>query len=177
MPAGWGTTHPGEGYCAHHDTSSGGIDKQGYPPLLEMIDPKTRQYVLRMLEDDQEILDFTNELATYKIKYFEAASEEETDYDLLTRMIRAIAYSTGRLDEIRHGKHVYVHVNVISLVLQAVGETARQYLPSEDRAAFSKDLRASVQRLLPHSTARGVASSMLADPVVEGVVVEREIED
>ncbi len=175
MPAGWGTTHPGEGYCTHHDSRSGGIQKQGYPPLLDMVDARTRDYVVRMLEDDQEILDFTKELATYKVKYFEAASEEEVDFELLTKMLRAVAYSSGRLNEIRHGKHVYIHVNVISLLLQAVGETARQYLDTDSREAFSKDLKHQVQKLLPHSTSRGVAASVLSDPVSE--VIDGDIRE
>lgn len=176
MPAGWGTSHPGVGYCAHHDFQSGGIQKEGYPPLLDMMDAQTRDYVVRMLESDPELTDFSKELAAYKVKYFQAlGNPDDADYELLTKMIRAIAYTAGRLDEIKHGKHVYIHVNVLNLVLQAVGETARQYLPMDRRAAFSKDLQSSIQRLLPQSTSQGIAASAMSDPVRQ--VVDAEYRD
>lgn len=175
MPAGWGTSHPGVGYCAHHDFKSGGIQKEGYPPLLDMIDPHTRGYVVRMLESDPDLSDFSEELAAYKVKYFQALGDEDVSYDMITKMIRAVAYATGRLDEIKHGKHVYIHVNVLNLVLQAVGETARQYLPLDRRAAFSKDLRSAVQRLLPQTTSQGIAASAMTNPVKD--VIDGEYEE
>lgn len=173
MPAGWGTSHPGVGYCAHHDFQSTGMTKESYPPLLDMLEPGMRDYVMRMLETDTELSDFSKELAAYKVQYFNALNDpENADYDTITRMLRAIAYGASRLDEIKHGKHVYIHVNVLNLVLQAVGETARQYLPADRRAAFSKDLRSSVQRLLPQSTSKGIAASAITSHVKEVIDID-----
>lgn len=141
-----------------------------YPPLLYLLDPELRPLVVRMMEDDGELMNLRYELAVLKSRFLQQA--ESADTRELTGLARQIGELAVRLQELETSKHLYVHVGVVGLVLQAVGQVAGQYLDEGQKEAFAADLRDAVRKLLPQATVRSIAASSLVGPVVEEVVKE-----
>ena len=162
LPAGWGTEHEGVGPCRYHEGKAAG---GRYVPLVALADEGLRPLVTRLIEQDMELFDLRYELAVLRAVF--ARESGKADARQLAELARAIAAVAAKLREMEVGKHYYVHVNVVGLVLRAVGEVVAQYLPERaEREAFSRDLQSSLRGLLPATTATGVAASVLAGKVV-----------
>ena len=168
-PAGWGTDHPGVGPCRWHESAAERAGKSA-PPIHALANPELRPLILNMIEDDQALFDLRFEVATLRALFATAASRDDVNPRELVHLAKAIAGVAARLREMEVGKHYYIHVNVLGLVLQAVGEVARQYLPSERRSDFARDLQHVLRGMLPAATSRGIAASAIVD--VTGVESE-----
>lgn len=164
LPAGWGTDHFGTGPCIYHDGSPHGRGQ--HPPLVQLADPELRPIVLRMLQDDSQLFDIRFELATLRA-HFARAAASSNDPRLLMDLAKTIATVMAKLREAEVGRHYYIHVNVVGLVLQAVGEVAAQYLHTEaERRQFHDDLQSVLRGLLPSATTQGIAASALVQPII-----------
>lgn len=188
LPAGWGTEHFGTGPCRYHPVEGVGGEPARHVPLTQLVDPELRPLVLRMIEDDKQLFDFRFELAVLRAMFAEASGSElilddeghiiqrPPSLQDMGRMAKDIASTAVKLRELEQGRHVYIHINVIGLVLQAVGEVARQYLHTDSaRRAFKDDLVSAVRPLLGHTTARAIATSALVEPVAK--VVDTRVVD
>jgi len=165
-PAGWGTKHPGVGPCKFHEGKVLAGESR-YPPLIYLLDPQLRALVMRMLQNDEELMNLRYELAVLRSRFFEMALEGENRD--LTTLAKSIGELATRLQDLETSKHMYIHVGVVGLVLQAVGQVAAQYVPDNKREAFAADLREAVRKLLPASTTRAIAASSLAEPISSGM--------
>ncbi len=169
--AGEGTDHAGEGYCYQHDANTPSYGK--YLPLVKLLDPEMRPLVLQIMESDEHIFDLRFEIASLKAKY--AKDWNDLSVSAMMQTVRTIIAGTKALHEMEQGKHYYVHVNVLALVLESVGQVARQYLPDDRRDQFSRDLESAMGRMLPKTTQRSIATTALASPIIEGVEKDAEI--
>jgi hypothetical protein len=169
-PAGRGTNHIGTGYCSYHD-KSGDMPVSGrHLPLIQMLDPAQRPLVVRMIEDDSLLFDLRFEAAVLRGRFAEEAALPDTPTGKLADTAKASSVVLSRLREMEIGKHNYFHVRVLSLVLHAVGQAARQYVPFQDQGRFADDLEALLRRILPRTTAQGIAASLFAEPIKQGVL-------
>jgi hypothetical protein len=140
---------------------------------MDMVEPETRGLLLRAMEEDEDLFDLRLELAALRMMFIEAinsgASSTET-----TRLARSIVNVASSVRDMEHSKHLYIHVEVLAMVLQAVGQVAAQYIPDrDDRRQFSDTLRDTLRRQLPAATSESVAASALSRPV--GKAIESEV--
>jgi len=141
--------------------------------LLQMLDESMRPLVVAMIEDDDILFDLRFELATLRSRYArEVAKGEESSASLMIATANSIALVATRLADLERSKHMFIHVSILSEVLEIVGKTARVYLDTDKANAFSKDLKSGVRKVLPDLTARGIATSALVTPIERGILGE-----
>jgi len=162
-PAGWGTNHPGIGPCRYHEKDQPLAGR--HLPSYFLLDNKLRDDVVRMLENDTELNNLRYELAVLKTRFLREADTMAPSS--LASLAATIARLTNTIHDIEVGRHLYIHVNVLGLVLQAVGQVAAQYLPEDSKEAFAQDLRISLKNLLPRTTTKEIATSGLIKPIEE----------
>jgi hypothetical protein len=134
-----------------------------------MLNPIQRPLVTKMIEDDALLFDLRFEAAVLRERFAREASNVDTPSVRLADIAKATSVVVSRLREMEVGKHYYVHVTTLSLVLQAVGQAARQYIPMGDQSRFADDLESLLRRILPRTTTQGVAASALVEPIRAGV--------
>jgi len=170
LAAGWGTSHPGTGYCSYHDSSAITPLSGRHLPLLQLLDEEQRPLVARMIKDDSGIFDLRFEIATLKTRYAESAGYTDIDGSplpnatphTLANLARAIATLTKTLDDMEHSKHMFIHIEVMQMMLGACSRVAAQYITDPVmRGRYARDLKDQIRKIIPQSTAEGIASSML----------------
>jgi hypothetical protein len=157
-----GTDHVGTGYCYFHDEDTISVAGR-HLPLLQMLDPELRPLVVRMIEDDQDLFDLRFELGVMRARF--AREHEEMTIANFVKMFRSIYYGASTLKEMEEGKHYYVHINTLSLVLEAVGVVSRQYIHGADADSFARDLENTMKTVLPKTTTQGIAASALVERI------------
>lgn len=169
IKAGLGTDHPGQGYCYIHED-----DEPYYGhhlPLVKLLDPEIRPLVLEVMENDSQIFDMRFELATLKTRY----AQEFGDMTIqnMVNMVRVISSSMKNLHEMEQGRHYFIHINALALVLESVGQIARQYLPEGTLNDFSKDLESAIKMTLPQTTQRSIVTTALVSPIEDEMKKEQ----
>jgi hypothetical protein len=169
-PAGWGTTHLGQGRCRFHDGAGAApVEVKNY--LVAQMDNKVKAHAEKLLADP-DLINCRYELAVLRAHFADIAFQETYDeegsptFEYLNNLVKLGATITKMakdVHELEVGKHHYLHVSVTGALIGAFAEIGRAYITDPyERQRFEEDIEGVIRKSLRGTQAREVAASTLA---------------
>lgn len=164
--AGFGTFHPGEGRCYLH---GGRMQTKKDRKILHISakHPELAQRAQEILNSDNRLMSFKEELAVLKARFenMQVMLEDDADVPEMRRMAKAIADITSRVVEMEKVKDHWVHLTVVQSIVAAFSQVGQEYIRDpERRRMFVRD----VERILTKRMNRNSATSVAAKAVTPG---------
>lgn len=140
--AGYGTDHVGVGRCKFHGGSTP-VKHALYSRYRDALLGRGLGEVFDQLVNDPELKDLRQEAALLRALVIGRLKREDGSGDeAIPEIVERLSRVVKRLHEIEEGRHVYVHVSGLQVVIQQVVQVIERHVPDPDtRAAIAADLR------------------------------------